>query len=180
LLERCNPLGKILFNEAWANFTFLEVCESECLHFSVSITILKAIELVVQIIVSDFAVCMVYSTEFVDLTLLELNSCLKIKEIDTLCAMYHQYLAVCCEACIFKEVCGVLLLNKWLLIFILIESNLTNELKFSSLGVIHLNHKHRRLVLLLFLLLIFLIYKKLLNRLVCLLLTLGALRWEIT
>ena len=119
---------------------------------------------------------MVYSTEFIDLTLLKLNSCLKIKEIDTLCAMYHQYLAVCCETCILKEVCGVLLLNKWLLIFILIESNLTNELEFSSLGVIHLNHKHRRLVLLLFLLLIFLIYKKLLNRLVCLLLTLGALR----
>lgn len=119
---------------------------------------------------------MVNSTEFIDPTLLELNSCLKIKEIDTLCAMYHQYLAVSCEACILQEVNGILLLNERFLIFILIESNLTNELEFSSLGVIHLNDKHRWLVLLFFLLLIFLSYIKLLNRQVCLLLTLGALR----
>ena len=90
--------------------------------------------------------------------------------------MYHQYLAVSCEACILQEVDGILLLNERFLIFILIESNLTNELEFSCLGVIHFNDKHRWLVLLLFLLLILLIYKMLLNRQVCLLLILGAFR----
>lgn len=176
LLELCNSLGKVLFDETRAHLSFLEVCNGESLHFSVSIIILKTIELVAQIIVGDSAVCMVYSTEFVDFALLELNSCLEIKEIDTLSAMDHQYLAISCEACILKEVCGILLLYKWLLVFILIESNFTNELELSSLSIVYLNHKHRWLFLLLFLLLILLIYKMLLNRQVCLLLILGALR----
>lgn len=101
---------------------------------------------------------MVNSTEIIDPALLELNSRFEIKEIDTLCAMNHQYLAVSCKACILEEVCGILLLNKGLLIFILIESNLANELEFSCLGVINLNNEHRWLVLLLFLLLIVLIF----------------------
>lgn len=92
LLELIDSIAQKLLCKTETNTTFLEVIDGEGLQLSIRVTIFKAIELVVMVVIDHFAATMV--DVLAGSALLSSHTGLKVKEINFRGCLDHQKLTI--------------------------------------------------------------------------------------
>ena len=139
-----NSLTEIILNKSTVGFALLEVIDGKLLHLFLFIKALEAIELIIDEVVKNPGIFII--TEILGTPLMELHTSSKVEKEHRVLGVYHQNLAISRKTPIPHMLNRVIVADEGLLILGLVEGDLPDKFKLSSLRIVELHYQQGWLI----------------------------------